>query len=197
MPAARRVKRSLLPGVSMDRFDLSWFIPSLVKYRKLFGDVLVASFFLQLLGLSYAAVLSGGGGQGARSQRAHHVGCSCGRPARRRVVRSNPRWPAHLCPFAHHQSCGRRELGARASTQHLQRLPIWILQVHGPWATIVARIREPGDRSRRSSPAPRSPSASMRCFTMGVLRRDVLLQRKALLGGARDDPALRHPVVVR
>lgn len=32
-------------------FDISWFIPSLVKYRKLFGDVILASFFLQLFAL--------------------------------------------------------------------------------------------------------------------------------------------------
>lgn len=33
------------------RFDLTWFIPAIVKYRKLFGEVLIASFFLQLFGL--------------------------------------------------------------------------------------------------------------------------------------------------
>lgn len=33
------------------RFDFSWFIPSLVKYRKLFGEVLVISLFLQLFAL--------------------------------------------------------------------------------------------------------------------------------------------------
>ncbi|MCV6606481.1 MAG: cysteine peptidase family C39 domain-containing protein, partial [Porticoccaceae bacterium] len=32
-------------------FNLSWFIPSLVKYRKLFGEVVVVSFFLQLFAL--------------------------------------------------------------------------------------------------------------------------------------------------
>ncbi|MBQ0713514.1 MAG: type I secretion system permease/ATPase [Porticoccus sp.] len=32
-------------------FNLSWFIPSLVKYRKMFGEVIVASFFLQLFAL--------------------------------------------------------------------------------------------------------------------------------------------------
>lgn len=32
-------------------FDVSWFIPALVKYRKPLRDVLVASFFLQLMGL--------------------------------------------------------------------------------------------------------------------------------------------------
>lgn len=33
------------------KFDISWFIPSIVKYRKLFGEVIMASFFLQLFAL--------------------------------------------------------------------------------------------------------------------------------------------------
>ncbi|NUZ06082.1 cysteine peptidase family C39 domain-containing protein [Piscinibacter koreensis] len=33
------------------RFDFSWFIPSLVKYRRLFGEVLLVSLFLQLFAL--------------------------------------------------------------------------------------------------------------------------------------------------
>lgn len=33
------------------RFDITWFIPAVVKYRKFFGEVLVASFFLQLFAL--------------------------------------------------------------------------------------------------------------------------------------------------
>lgn len=33
------------------KFDVSWFIPALLRYRKLFSEVLVASFFLQLFGL--------------------------------------------------------------------------------------------------------------------------------------------------
>lgn len=32
-------------------FNLSWFIPSLIKYRKLFGEVLLASFFIQIFAL--------------------------------------------------------------------------------------------------------------------------------------------------
>jgi subfamily B ATP-binding cassette protein HlyB/CyaB len=32
-------------------FDLSWFIPAMYKYRRLFGEVLSASFFLQLFAL--------------------------------------------------------------------------------------------------------------------------------------------------
>ncbi|MEL4389488.1 MULTISPECIES: type I secretion system permease/ATPase [Shewanella] len=33
------------------KFDISWFIPSLVKYRKLFSEVLIASLFLQIFAL--------------------------------------------------------------------------------------------------------------------------------------------------
>ena len=33
------------------RFNLRWFVPALLKYRKLFGEVLLASFFLQLFAL--------------------------------------------------------------------------------------------------------------------------------------------------
>ena len=33
------------------RFGVSWFIPAVIKYRRLFGEVLLASFFLQLFGL--------------------------------------------------------------------------------------------------------------------------------------------------
>ena len=33
------------------QFDFTWFVPAIVKYRKLLGDVLLASFVLQLIGL--------------------------------------------------------------------------------------------------------------------------------------------------
>lgn len=33
------------------RFDFTWFIPAIVKYRKLLGEVLLASFFIQLFAL--------------------------------------------------------------------------------------------------------------------------------------------------
>jgi subfamily B ATP-binding cassette protein HlyB/CyaB len=42
-------RSGLLKGSS--RFDFSWFIPALVKYRKLFSEVLLASFFIQLFAL--------------------------------------------------------------------------------------------------------------------------------------------------
>jgi ATP-binding cassette, subfamily B, bacterial HlyB/CyaB len=42
--------RASLAG-ELAKFDFSWFIPSLVKYRKLLGEVLVVSLFLQLFAL--------------------------------------------------------------------------------------------------------------------------------------------------
>ncbi len=42
--------RASLAG-ELAKFDFSWFIPSLVKYRKLLGEVLLISFFLQLFAL--------------------------------------------------------------------------------------------------------------------------------------------------
>lgn len=42
--------RASLAG-ELARFDFSWFIPAMVKYRKLLGEVLLISFFLQLFAL--------------------------------------------------------------------------------------------------------------------------------------------------
>ncbi len=39
------------PATGRQHFDFSWFIPALVKYRRLFYEVLLASFFLQLFAL--------------------------------------------------------------------------------------------------------------------------------------------------
>jgi len=33
------------------KFNITWFIPAVVKYRRMFGEVLIASFFLQIFGL--------------------------------------------------------------------------------------------------------------------------------------------------
>lgn len=38
-------------GTDQSRFDFTWFIPAIVKYRRLLGEVLVVSFFLQIIGL--------------------------------------------------------------------------------------------------------------------------------------------------
>lgn len=39
-------------GVGLRKFDVTWFIPALVRYRGLLGDVLIASFVLQLFALA-------------------------------------------------------------------------------------------------------------------------------------------------
>lgn len=36
---------------SLKEFDISWFIPAFIKYRKIFREVLIASFFIQLFAL--------------------------------------------------------------------------------------------------------------------------------------------------
>lgn len=43
-------RRSALPGFS-GRFDVSWFVPALVKHKRILGQVLVASLFIQLFAL--------------------------------------------------------------------------------------------------------------------------------------------------
>ncbi|MBK3018641.1 type I secretion system permease/ATPase, partial [Klebsiella pneumoniae] len=42
--------RASLVG-ELSKFDFSWFIPSIVKHRRLLGEVLMVSFFLQLFAL--------------------------------------------------------------------------------------------------------------------------------------------------
>ena len=43
-------RRSVLPGMS-GKFDISWFVPSIIKYKKILTQVLIASFFIQLFAL--------------------------------------------------------------------------------------------------------------------------------------------------
>lgn len=45
-------RRASLPEGESRKFDFGWFIPSIVKYRRLLGEVLMISFFLQLLALA-------------------------------------------------------------------------------------------------------------------------------------------------
>ncbi len=44
------VSRAQIAG-SLRKFDVTWFIPAIVRYRRLFGEVLIASFFIQLFAL--------------------------------------------------------------------------------------------------------------------------------------------------
>lgn len=44
-------RRHSLADSLQQKFDISWFIPSLIKYRKIFTEVLIVSFFLQIFAL--------------------------------------------------------------------------------------------------------------------------------------------------
>ena len=55
------------------RFDITWFIGAIHKYRRLLGEVLVASFFLQLFALVSPLVLSGGHRQGSGASQHEHA----------------------------------------------------------------------------------------------------------------------------
>lgn len=43
-------RRSVLPAAAK-KFDISWFIPAILKHKRILGQVLVASFFIQLFAL--------------------------------------------------------------------------------------------------------------------------------------------------
>jgi subfamily B ATP-binding cassette protein HlyB/CyaB len=45
-------RRAGIAAEASRKFDFSWFIPAIIKYRRLFGEVLIASFFIQLLALA-------------------------------------------------------------------------------------------------------------------------------------------------
>ncbi|WP_430009242.1 type I secretion system permease/ATPase [Methylophaga lonarensis] len=45
-------RRAKFAGKLSSVFDISWFVPSLLKYRHLFTEVIIASFFLQIFALA-------------------------------------------------------------------------------------------------------------------------------------------------
>ena len=58
------------------RFDITWFLGAIHKYRRVLGEVLVASFFLQVFRAHFAAVLPGRHRQGTGASRAQHARCA-------------------------------------------------------------------------------------------------------------------------
>ena len=113
--------------------------PGLVKYRKQFGEVIAASFFLQFLALDHAAVLPGDHRQGAGAQRPDHAGRAGHRPADGGVLRGDARRLAHLSVLAHHQSRGR---GAGRQAVPPSAAPADLFFQSRPVGTVVARVRE-------------------------------------------------------
>jgi subfamily B ATP-binding cassette protein HlyB/CyaB len=131
-------KRSLLPGMS-GKFDLSWFIPAVVKYRKQFGEVIAASFFIQILALVSPLFF-----QVIIDKVLVHNGLTTldvlaiglFAVAFFEVILGGLR--TYL--FSHTTNRVDVELGARLY-HHMQRLPIAYFQSR-PVGTVVARVRE-------------------------------------------------------
>ena len=48
-PKLSELHHAALPESLQQKFDISWFIPSLIKYRRLFAEILIASFFCNFL----------------------------------------------------------------------------------------------------------------------------------------------------
>ena len=55
------------------KFDISWFIPSLIKYRKLFFEVIVAIVFYSTVCASHAAIFPSGDGQSISTSWLYHT----------------------------------------------------------------------------------------------------------------------------
>ncbi len=131
-------RRSVLPGMS-GKFDLSWFIPSLLKYRRLLGEVLLVSFFIQLLALVtplfFQVVIDKVlVHQGLTTLDVLAIGLLV--VSLFEVVLSGLR--TYL--FSHTASRVDVELGAKLY-HHLQGLPVAFF-LSRPVGTIVARVRE-------------------------------------------------------
>jgi len=131
-------KRSLLPRLN-GGFDLSWFIAALNKYRRLLGEVLIASFVLQLLALVtplfFQVVIDKVlAHQGLTTLNVLAIGLLV--VSVFEVVLGGLR--TYL--FSHTTNRVDVELGARLYN-HLQRLPISFFAAR-PVGTIVARLRE-------------------------------------------------------
>jgi subfamily B ATP-binding cassette protein HlyB/CyaB len=120
------------------RFDITWFLQAMHKYRRLLGEVLIASFFLQLFALSRRC-----------SSRSSSTRCWC-IAASPRSMSSSSAWcrvgfreradrAAHLCLLAHHQPHRRR--AGRAAVPASGALPISYFEARRAGDS-VARVRE-------------------------------------------------------
>jgi subfamily B ATP-binding cassette protein HlyB/CyaB len=65
-------KRTLLPGMS-GKFDISWFVPAIIKHKRILGQVLLASFFIQLFALITPLFFSSDYRQGAGTSGLNHA----------------------------------------------------------------------------------------------------------------------------
>lgn len=121
------------------QFDFTWFIPAIVKYRKLLGDVLLMSFVLQLIGLAtplfFQVVMDKVlVNQAMKTLNVIAIGLICA-TFFEAILTGLRSWI-----FAHTSSKIDVELGARLF-RHLLNLPISYFQVRRVGDS-VARVRE-------------------------------------------------------
>jgi hypothetical protein len=90
------------------RFDITWFLGAIHKYRYLLSEVLLASFFLQLIALVSPLFFPGGHRQGTRPPGLDHARRAGHRLAGDLAVRDHSGHPADLSVRAHHQPHRRR-----------------------------------------------------------------------------------------
>ena len=96
-------RRAQLAGADR-RFDFTWFIPAIVKYRKLFGEVLLASFFLQLFGLVTPLFFQVVIDKVLVHRGTDHARCPGDRADRDHPLRRHPPGTSHLHLLAHRLS---------------------------------------------------------------------------------------------
>ena len=97
------------------RFDITWFLGAIHKYRFLSSEVLVASFFMQLLGLVSPLFFQVVIDKVLVHRSLTHPRCPGSRTGVDLGVRNRTGHPAHLSVLPHHQPHRRRTRGAAVS----------------------------------------------------------------------------------
>ena len=75
--AVHLASRASLIG-ELARFDFTWFIPAIIKYRRQLGEVLAASLFIQLFALLTPIFFQVVMDKSFSASRVNDAGCDCG-----------------------------------------------------------------------------------------------------------------------
>ena len=146
-------------GVEPKHFGLRWFLPSIWRYRRPLGHVLVASLFVQIFALATPLFF-----QVVVDKVLTHSGYETlfvlvGGLVGHRPVRRGAAISAHLCAVAHHQP-DRRRTRRSACSAHLLRLPIAYFETRSDRADGGARARARDD--------PQLPHRAGRCSRRSI-----------------------------
>ena len=100
-------RRASLPDLAR-RFDVTWFLQAMVKYRRLLGEVLIASLFLQILALLSPLFFQVVIDKVLVHRALTTLDVLVIGLVDRLDLRGRARRPAHLCLLSHHQPHRRR-----------------------------------------------------------------------------------------